>query len=98
MLSIILGCDELTEKMLEIAHETIRERNDFIKGLDKTTKKKKSIFKSVKECVTLRDAVFNQFLDARIKFINFKDHFRLKERYKGIFSAFLPYRSHSLIP
>ena len=81
MLSIILGCDELTEKMLEIAHETIREPNDFIiKELDKTTKNKMSISKSVKECVTLRDNVFNQFLDARIKFLNFKDHFRLKER------------------
>ena len=77
MLSTILGCDELTEKMLEIAHETIRER---INELDKTTKKKKLICKSVKECVTLRDTVFNQFLDARIKFIDFKDHFILKER------------------
>lgn len=75
LLSIILGCDELTEEMLEIAHETIKQVTPNNEG-----PRKRSTVQNVKDFVRVRDNIFKSFLDARILFLNFKDFHTIKHR------------------
>ena len=75
LLSIILGCDELTEEMLEIAHETIKQKTPQHDG-----PRRNSTVQTVRDFVTVRDKIFESFLDARISFLHFKDYNTIKHR------------------
>ena len=76
LLSIILGCDELTEEMLEIAHETIKQVTPNADG----PRRKGSNVRTVKDFVSVRDNIFKNFLDARICFLNFQDYHTIMHR------------------
>ena len=80
LLAIILKCDDLTEEMLEIAQDRIKEaipshgvrltKNDTVRG--------------IKEFIRVRDRIFTEFLDARIRVRNRADIQIIRQRLGSI--------------
>ena len=90
LLSVILGCDELTEEMLEIAHETIKQVTPNADG----PQQKGLTVRTVKDFVTVRDNIFKNFLDARIRFLNFQDFHTIMHRKAAKIYKFTTYPSN----
>ena len=76
LLAIVLKCDDLTEEMLEMAQDRIKEaipnhgvrltKNDTVRG--------------IKEFIRVRDRIFTSFLDARIRVRSRADIQNIRQR------------------